>query len=374
VIPVPLYDPLDPDVVSSPYAAYDALRENSPFWHVGMRCWIVMKYDLCIQVLKNSRIYVSDWRLAGIGHDTSSEEALGIQVLDGAAHTRLRSSFTRAMNSTVEMKTIQTSVRALMRSRLQEIPQGTPFDFVTTVGRPVSLEAICNVLGIEVPESDSFAAMAEALIRGMDAGLIPEREEPAKRAKQELNALIAQWSEYRFLPYSNGILQKTLNSAAEYGIPEQQILSTARQFFLAGYSTTVAAAANAIFAIATDRELSESLQQNPALIPATIEELLRLDGPVQGTSRALSADATLGDVPMRRGEIVLCLFGAANRDPEVFPDANHIDITRVGNRHLGFGWGPHACTGALFARDVLKVIVEEVLATGLPRIVGSSAP
>jgi cytochrome P450 len=369
---LPMYDPLDPAVIASPYEAYDALRDRSPFWNAALSCWVVMKYDDCVNLLKDTQTFASDWRLAGIEAEDAPGESLGIQSLDGLEHRRLRSSFSQAMKTVGESNRAQTGVRASTRTRLHAVSSSSGvFDFVATIARPVALEAVCRVLGIQVPDEASFAELAEDLVRGMDAGLIPERAEPAQQAKERLNLLIAEWSRFPFRAESSGVLRRALDSAPSLVIPEDQVISTARQLFLAGYSTTVAAAANVMLAISSDSDLGQLLQQDSRLIPATVEELLRLDGPVQGTSRAVTSSTVLGHVLMQRGDIVLCLFGAANRDPGAFRDANTLDVRRQGRgRHLGFGWGPHACTGAVLARDIIQVLVEEVLAVGLPTLAG----
>jgi cytochrome P450 len=367
-----LYDPLDPAVIASPYAIYDVCRDASPFWHDAMGCWVAMKHGDCVTVLKDTDTYASDWRLAGMADDATPEDSLGIQSLDGVPHGRLRSSFAQAMTSVGGREGDKSRVRSLVRARLEANScLHEPFDFVALVARPVALDVVCGVLGVRVPDESSFARMAEDLVLGMDAGLLPERANAARSAKQELNRLVAQWSDDDFAAESDGVLRRSLETAESLGITRQQVVSTARQFFLAGYSTTVAAAANVLLAISSDRALAERLQQDPRQIPRTVDELLRLDGPVQGTSRAVTSNAVLGGAAMKRGDIVLCLFGAANRDPSAFSDANAVDINRTGGRrHLGFGWGPHACTGAILARAIVQALVEEVLAAGLPAAVG----
>lgn len=375
MVSLPSFNPLNPELIASPYATYAALRATSPFWSDVMGCWVVLKYDDCIGVLRDAKTYASDWRLAGLDDREQPDESVGLQSLDGAAHGRLRSCFVKAMNGVDRGQQVGSHVRGLVRARLQALPcTDRPFDVIKAVARPVVLESICRAMGLHVPDEASFAHLAEDLVRGMDAGLIPDRAEPARRAKVELNRMMADWANSGGMAEPEGMLRKALVFATKSDIPVGQVLSTARQLFLAGYSTTVAAAANVLLAIGSNRQMALELRENPGLIGATLDELLRLDGPVQGTSRAVTSDALIGEVRVKRGDIVLCLFGAANRDPEVFPDADAVDIARHGKaRHLGFGWGPHACTGAIFAREVLQALVGELLDQGLPMVIGDSS-
>jgi pimeloyl-[acyl-carrier protein] synthase len=94
---------------------------------------------------------------------------------------------------------------------------------------------------------------------------------------------------------------------------------------------------------------------------AGVEELLRYDSPVQFTSRILKADMELGGKVLRAGQTVLLLLGAANRDPEQFPDPDRLDVGRADNKHIAFGLGLHFCLGAPLARLEGRLVFEALL-------------
>ena len=107
---------------------------------------------------------------------------------------------------------------------------------------------------------------------------------------------------------------------------------------------------NGTLALLRNPNQLEALRRSPALIGGAIEELLRYDAPVQRTGRMPNTDVELGGKRIAKGDLVLSLIGAANRDPAHFAEPDRLDLARADNRHLAFGWGIHFCLGAPLAR------------------------
>ena len=129
-----------------------------------------------------------------------------------------------------------------------------------------------------------------------------------------------------------------------------------------GVDTTTALLANTFVWLSDHPDVRARLIDEPELIPIAREEFLRYFTPTQATARTASVDVELGDVTIGAGERVLMSWAAANRDPAVFDDPEHIDIDRAPNPHLTFGAGPHRCLGIHFSRMIIRVVLEEVLA------------
>ena len=119
---------------------------------------------------------------------------------------------------------------------------------------------------------------------------------------------------------------------------------------LAGHETTTNLVGNGMLALLRHPGEFRRLRQDPALVESGVEELLRYDSPVQRVSRLAYEDVTVGDRTILAGSVVLGLLGAANRDPDQFPEPDRLDLGRRDNRHLAFGWGIHFCLGAPLAR------------------------
>jgi cytochrome P450 len=131
--------------------------------------------------------------------------------------------------------------------------------------------------------------------------------------------------------------------------------------FNASYGTVFATAGNVALTLLEHPEAMEALQ-DPQLLTTGVDELIRFDGPAQGTSRVATRRTTISGTTIEPGPIVLTLMAAANRDPEEFPRPEELLLNRTPNRHLSFGWGPHSCLGAVFGRLAVRELVRGLLA------------
>ncbi len=132
--------------------------------------------------------------------------------------------------------------------------------------------------------------------------------------------------------------------------------------FGAGHETTVNLIGNGLLALHRHPDQLALLKRDPSLMPNAIEELLRYDSSVQLTGRTALEDVELSGVRIERGEGIMCLLGAANRDPDVYPDPDRLDITRPNIRPMSFGGGIHFCLGAQLARIEAEIALNSLLA------------
>ena len=133
-------------------------------------------------------------------------------------------------------------------------------------------------------------------------------------------------------------------------LSEEELLATCVLLLFAGHETTTNLIANGVLALLEHPDQLERLQHDAALLPSAIEELIRYDGPVQATARCATVNLELHGSSIQPGEFLLLVLGAANRDPDQFPNPDRLDVGRRDNRHLGFGHGIHFCLGAPLAR------------------------
>ena len=161
---------------------------------------------------------------------------------------------------------------------------------------------------------------------------------------------------------AGGVLGRVTDQGAPGGDPHLAVAvrNTARVMFQGGYSTTTATIGNAVHTVLEHPECWDALRDGDTLRTG-VDELVRLDGPVQGTSRFATATVQLGDETVRAGDTVLISFPAANRDPERFIDPDEIRLTRSPNPHLGYGWGTHACIGTTPAQAAIRAVVSSLL-------------
>jgi len=128
-----------------------------------------------------------------------------------------------------------------------------------------------------------------------------------------------------------------------------------------GQETTTNLIGNGVLSLLRNPVILRELREDLSLIPSAVEELLRFESPSQHTARIAPEDTQLGDRNIRRRDAVIAVMGAANRDPERFPDPDRLDIRRKDNRHVAFGWGAHFCFGAPLARIEAQIAFSTLL-------------
>ena len=148
-------------------------------------------------------------------------------------------------------------------------------------------------------------------------------------------------------------------------LSEDELFANISLLFAAGHETTTNLIGNGLLALHRNRDQWDKLVADPSLAASAVEELLRYDSSVQLTSRKASVDVEIGGQEIKRGDEVICLLGAGNRDPEAYENAEKLDITRKNVRPLSFGGGIHTCLGAQLAR-LEGEIAFRALATRLP--------
>jgi cytochrome P450 len=146
-------------------------------------------------------------------------------------------------------------------------------------------------------------------------------------------------------------------------LTQQELLGFCMTLLVAGNETTRSLMTGGLIALAQNPDQRARLVDDPALVPAAVEEMLRWVTPIMAMARTTTEGVTIGDTPVGPGEFVLMVYGAANRDAEVFgPDSDRFDIRRSPNPHVAFGFGEHFCIGAGLARLETRVLLSELLA------------
>jgi len=144
-------------------------------------------------------------------------------------------------------------------------------------------------------------------------------------------------------------------------LTEEEVVANSIMLMTGGQETTTNLIGNGILTLLRHPDQLEKLRTDQSLIPSAIEELLRYESPIQYTSRLALDDIQMGGKTIRKRQAIIVVMGAANRDPERFPDPDRLDICRQDNRHLAFAWGAHFCFGAPLARLEGQIAFETML-------------
>ena len=257
---------------------------------------------------------------------------------------------------------LEPRIRAYARRLARELPRGEEVDLVSRYTQPLPMYVMSELLGVPMEDRPIFRRWAEAVVHtrlGSSAAI--------ETAQRELYAYFGGIvAERRAKPRDD--LMSVLLSPTEDGdvLSEDEMLGFCFLLLLAGIETTTAALGNAAALLHRERGERKRLIDDPSRIPGAVEEVLRMDSPVQGLTRTLAREVERHGRRLPKDDRVQLLFAAANRDEEVFPDPHTFDVGRTPNEHIAFGGrGPHYCLGASLAKMEIKVMFQEML-TRLP--------
>ncbi len=326
--------------------------------------YVLTRWDDCERVLRDPtmssdpskrRVQPEFMQLAGMERPTT------MLMTDPPDHTRLRKLVSKAFTPrTVEQ--LRPHVAELVAGMLDAAdPSG--FDLIKTVGYPLPVTVICELLGIPAEDQHLFGPWSSDASRMLDGDLDDETIQRGLIAFMSLvNYLNGIFEERRAHPRDD--LLTRLLAAEEEGdtLSDEELRTTVVLLFVAGHETTTNLIGNGTVALLRQRREWERLCADPTLAPGAVEEVLRFDGPVHLTARTATRPTQVGDVLVEPGQGVVTLLAAANRDPERFPDPDRLDISRADNHHLTFSHGIHYCLGAALARlegqEVFKALTQ----------------
>ncbi|MBT2442669.1 cytochrome P450 [Streptomyces sp. ISL-36] len=335
----PILDLARPSVLRNPYPAYARLRENTPvFWHEPLGSWVLTRHADCLAVLTDSARFASDWRRAG---EEIPAPLLSVQTLDPPEHTAIRHLLLDGFRAQ-DRQTLYDAMERQARELLTELARRPSFDVVGELAEPLALRFITAFLGVPAPELSWFVPMSRTVVDGMDAGLWPEKHQPAVAARAEL-AVRGRLAR-RPAPGRPHRLRRGAREGERRG--PSVLRNSLRAVLHAGYESASRLLGNAASALLTSPEALAAFRETPA---TAVDELIRYDAPVQADARVCVSDTELAGVTVRAGDPVTLLLGAANHDPLRFTHPSELRLDRAPNPHPGFGRGAHACLGASMA-------------------------
>ncbi|MCH6564094.1 MAG: cytochrome P450 [Myxococcales bacterium] len=357
------YDPLSAEFQANPYPTYRRLRVEDPVHHRmfdGEHLWLLTRYEDCVSVLRDPRCSAQKFPakvLEEIAADPESplgqlaRISLGMMLVkDPPDHTRLRTLVNKAFTPR-QVESLRPRLQRVVEELLDAVRDRGGMDVIADLAAPLPLIAIAELLGLPPADrarlklwSDRFVTFIDGTIR--DAGI-----EQAALAVAELRSYLGGIIEERRRNPRQDLISG-LVTAHEAGdrLSEDELYSTVTLLLAAGHETTTNLIGNGLLALLRHPDQLQKLRAEPELIRPAIEELLRYDSPVQVTSRIPRADIEICGTTIPAGQEINTSFGAANRDPKVFPEPDRLDISRSDNRHLSFGLGVHFCLGAALAR------------------------
>jgi cytochrome P450 len=355
-----------------PYPLYAELRKT-PVARQDDGSYVVSTYREIVALLHDPRVSSDRRNLAETfeGREpTDPAQPPAFIALDPPHHDRLRRLTMRHFGPPARPDLVEG-----MRPELTAIVTGlidavavageTRADIVEAVAYPFPVTVICRLLGVPREDEPVFHVWSTELVETFGPGEsdMTDRQRRRERATTALGGYLRELIEARRRDPGDDLLSGLLtHDGPEEGMTPAEVVTTATLLLVAGHETTVNLITNGMLTLLRHPEVLERLRNDPDLIIATVEELLRYEPPVHfPTTRVALDDITVGDVTIPRGAPIVLALAAGNRDPDHVRAPERFDPCREANQHLGFGGGVHYCFGAPLARLETQIALGELV-------------
>ena len=331
--------------------------------------WLVTGYEQAVEVLRDARTFtVDDPRFS-----TAKVVGPSMLSLDGARHTRHRAPFTRPFRSEEIHARLDTFTRAEADRLVAAIEPSGAAELRRAVAGPLSVTVMAEVLGLGRTDPaqvlawyDGIVAAVQAAAPGtqtVQAGAAAPRTQAvqagaaAAAGRAAFAELAASLRQVIAAPPASSLLADVTGP-----LTEAEAISNAAVLLFGGIETTEGMIANVMLHLLSSLGELELVRADRGLIPAAVEESLRLEPAAAVVDRYATSDAELSGARIRAGDPVTVSIAGANRDPAIFPDPDRFDVRRPNaTRHLAFAHGPHFCLGAHLARLEARIAVATLL-------------
>lgn len=277
--------------------------------------------------------------------------SLWLIFMDPPEHTRLRKLLNKGFSQDA-VESLRPKVEAIVDAMLSPLRAGSEVDLMSIFANPMPVRIITELMGIPDELHDAFVdwSRAIAVFRGS-----PDRTVEQARAAQDalfgLTDYFQKTVAERRRNKGTDLISLLIDIEEEGEVlTEEELYAQCIALLFAGHETTRNLIGNGMYTLLRHPEETAELRENPEMIRSAVEELLRFESPVQFTARVLKEDIEICGQHIPKGWSILCMLGAANRDPKRFKEPDQLNLKRLNNQHLAFSAGPHACIGAQLAR------------------------
>lgn len=367
--PIP-FDPLSDSFARDPYTAYAKLRDLSePYYYADVDSWMLTKATDVEAVALNKTMLRSQDHLISEAerkaeqrkmnwHDMPHHERFvqtNLLESEGETHSRLRKlvfrEFTAAMIAR-QRNTIQTFVDHL----LNELDGRDTFDFVEDFAAHVPGHIIGRVIGVPDEDCPQLRIWSENVVRFFNVGCDDNDKRIAEQATKEFYDYLLTLVAARRKSPQEDLMSRMVEHRDAGRMSEDELVATTMLILMAGHGSTIDVLGSGMHALLRFPEQHQKLRDDPALINLAVQEMFRFESPLPYFHRFATEDTEVGGRVFKAGTRFGLLYGAANRDPARFENADQFDVTRSPNRHIAFGGGTHFCLGNHLARLDMDVI------------------
>lgn len=359
------FDPLAPAVLANPYPYYRWLQNHdSVHWGGADDAslpgrWYLVRFADVIEVLKDPRFGREVEKVlppSVFSAPSPADQALvavakGWMILrDPPVHTRLRNLVQHAYTPR-RINLLRPQLEQLAQDMINAmIATGPPLDLLQHFALPLTVTMTAHLLGLPTADYDRLMPWSRALAAVIDLNQAEAVRQGSRNAFAELSAYLQEIIAARRRHPQDDLISALLHQGAGMACNDEELIGSITHLLFVGNDPVMHELGMALITLLRHPAQLALLRANPGLISSAVDELLRYDSPVQMTFRYALADVELAGKPIRRGEHVALVLGAANRDPACCPDPDRLDLTRPSGSVAHFGAGIHYCLGAPLAR------------------------
>ncbi|MET0985584.1 MAG: cytochrome P450, partial [Steroidobacteraceae bacterium] len=361
----------DPQVSRCPFPVYEILREQAPVYQdPATGHYVLTRYADVRQVLMSPKVFSNQTGLSGAArkaprfceymaeHGWPLVETL--QNTDPPEHTLHRRLVQRAFSAPA-IEALKPRILELVDGLLDQIIGRGETELVAAYALPLPLRTTTELLGFEQADEAALMRWAHALVELTAATLSEERELALAAQLVEMQRFFVANVERVRESGEDTIIARLVHAAHEDDVALPTVLNIISQL-ITGHHSIAAGLSLGVKRLAERQDIAARLRAEPGLIANFVEEVLRLEAPIQVLYRRALQDVEIGEVKIAAGAIVQVRYGSANRDPRMFAAADDLDLGREKPMtHLAFGIGPHVCIGNQLVRSELRLSFERVL-------------
>ncbi len=353
------FDPFDPEQTQTLWPRFREIREHYPISRPGDFVFVA-RYRDAVEVLRQPELFSNGQGFRAAGVDVPLEDRL-VGELDPPHHRPIRRLLTKILvPATAEQ--VAPFTRRMADAALDRIIAAGTGDLVSDLTLLLPTQVTVKVLGLPVEDAEQLAAWANDLMHSDWPALNrTERGEGLQGAFPEYASYIDRHVAARrnSSPSTGDTLARLVHEEV-FGAPisDRQLRALVSNLLLGGISTSTSMLGNIFHYLLTHSEHLTALRESPRLIPAAVEESLRLHPPILYVMRTCMERTKLSGFEIRAGERIIVSIASANRDDAIFPDADSflLDRNPKQHAHLSFSGGPHLCLGASLARMVGSIV------------------
>ena len=327
------YNPLSLHTTQDPYLVYAALRTRDPVHRSQLlNAWLVTLHADVDAILRDHRHFGNDPRKGTLSSRQQAmlppAEEFTMLFIDPPDHTRLRVLVNEAFTQRA-VDDLEPRIRSILGSLLDDIEDPAGFDLMQAVARPLPVFVIAEMLGVPPEDRERFWVWSAQRARLLEPTIGPRERAAGEAASRAFDAWFRPVIEARRTEPRDDIVSALARAEDDGGrLSEREMLNMLRLLLIAGIETTANLIGNGMLALLRHPEQLRRLRDDPGLIPAAVEELLRFDSPVQADFRRVLADCEVNGIALRKRDNTVLLLGAANRDADVFKDPDRLDVGR----------------------------------------------